>query len=69
MNLLLVIQQSRPELLLELLLPQHELDILASVGDLGLLLVDLGVEFDVQVICLLERIRVASEGQTRGLYV
>ena len=50
-HLLVVLEQSGPELLLELLLAQHKLDVTASVVDLGFLGVDLGVELKLECIC------------------
>lgn len=50
-NLLVVLEQSRPELLLELLLAQHKLDVATSVVNLGLLGVDLGEELQLDGIC------------------
>lgn len=51
MHFLAVLEQPGPELLLELLLAQHKLDITASVVDLGLLRVDLGVKLELERIC------------------
>jgi hypothetical protein len=50
-HLLAVLEQTRPELLLEFLLAQHQRDVAPAVLDLGLLGVDLGVELDVDGIC------------------
>lgn len=50
-NLLAVLEQTGPVLLLELLLAQYECDIAAAVVDLGLFGVDLGVELDVNGVC------------------
>jgi len=44
MLLLVLLEQPRPELLFELLLAQHQLDVTARVVDLGLGGVDLGEE-------------------------
>lgn len=50
-HLLVVLEQPGPELLLELLLAQHKLDVTASVVNLGLLGVDLGVKLELERIC------------------
>lgn len=63
-NLLGILQQSWPELLLELLLSQHHLDVLECVVDLALLLIDLSVEVEVDGVRSLQRLRVALEGQS-----
>ncbi len=47
MHLLAVLEQSRPVLLLELLLAQHQLNVAAGVVNLGLLGIDFGVEVEV----------------------
>jgi hypothetical protein len=62
-HLLSVLQQPGPELRLELLLSQDQLDILVGVVDLALLLVNLGVEFELHVVGPLERVGEASEDQ------
>jgi hypothetical protein len=49
--LLVLLEQPRPKLLLELLLAQHQLDIAARVMDLGLLGVDLGEKLKLNGIC------------------
>lgn len=69
MQLLGLLQQPWPELLLELLLPKHELDVLARVARLALLRHDLVVEGHLQVVGALERFAVAGEGQACGLEV
>lgn len=63
------LQQARPVSLVQLLLLQLELDILASVVDLGCLVIDLSVELELEVVGLFKRIGVASEGQTSGFEV
>lgn len=68
-DLLGLLEQAGPVGLVELLLLQLQLDILARVVDLGGLLVDLGVKLELQVVGLLEGVGVAGEGQTRGLEV
>lgn len=67
MDLLAVLQQAGPELLLELLLSQDDLDVLGGVVDLALLLVDLGVELEVDLVCPLEGVGVAAEAEALGL--
>lgn len=64
-----LLQQAGPVSLVQLLLLQFELDVLARVVDFGSLVVDLGVKLQLEVVGLLERIRVAGEGQTGGLEV
>lgn len=66
-NLLCVLKKSWPELLLELLLPQNHLDILGSVINLALLLVDLSVELKLDMVVSLQGIRVAREGESLWL--
>lgn len=56
-----------PELGVELLLLQLQLDVLAGVVNLGGLVVDLSVQLEVEVVSLLEGIGVAGEGQAGGL--
>jgi hypothetical protein len=51
MHLLVVFEQPRPELLLEVLLAQHQLDVATGVVDLRLLGVDLGEELELKGIC------------------
>lgn len=68
-NLLGLLEQAGPVGLVELLLLQLQLDILARVVDLGGLLVNLGVELELQVVSLLEGVGVAGKGQTSGLEV
>lgn len=67
MDLLGVLEQAGPELSVELLLLQLQLDVLASVVDLGRLVVDLSVQLEVEVVGLLEGIRVSGEGQAGRL--
>ena len=69
MHLRLILQQSRPELLGELLLLQHQLDVPRGVVSLRLLRVDLGVELQLDgVVGLLCR-AVAGEVEVGGLDV
>ena len=49
-ELLLVLQQTRPVLLLELLLSEDQLDTARRVVDLALLGVDLGVQVKLDVV-------------------
>ena len=60
-DLLRILKQSGPELLLELLLAQDHLDVLGGVVDLALLLVNLRVELELQVVVSLQRVGVARE--------
>lgn len=69
MDLLSILQQSWPELLLQLLLSQDQRNVLGSVVDLGLGLVDLVVELELDVVVSLERVRVAGEGERLRLDV
>jgi hypothetical protein len=62
-HFLSVLQQPGPELRLELLLSQDQLHVLVGVVDLALLLVNLGIEFELDVVGPLERVGVASEDQ------
>ena len=69
MNLRLVLEQARPELLLELLLAQDKCDIAAAVLDLRLLRVDLGEELEVDSVGDLFRCRSSLEAKLCGLQV
>lgn len=69
MHLRLVLQQTRPVLLLEILLSQHHLDVGGGVVCLGVVDVDLGEEVDLEVVGGLFCVRGAGEGQTGGLKV
>jgi hypothetical protein len=64
-----VLEEARPVGLAELFLLQLHLDVLRRVVRLALSRVDLGVELELQVVRLLERVRVAGEGQALGLEV
>jgi hypothetical protein len=66
-DLLVVLQQAGPELLLQLLLPQNQLDVLGRVVDLALLLVDLSKELELQLVRPLEGVRVAAEAEALWL--
>ena len=68
-DLLRVLQETRPVGLIELLLAQVDLDILGGVVDLALLGVNLGVELKFEVVCLLESVGVAGESERGGLQV
>lgn len=68
-DLLCVLQQSWPELLLQLLLSQNHLDVLGGVVDLALLRVDLAIELKLDIVVSLEGIRVSGEGKGGRLEV
>jgi hypothetical protein len=51
MHLLAILEQPGPELLLEVLLAQDQLDVAAGVVDFGLVGVDLGEELKLKGIC------------------
>jgi len=68
-DLLCILQQSWPELLSRLLLSQNHLDILGGVVDLALLWINLSVEFELDVVCPLEGLGVACEGESLWLEV
>jgi len=68
-DLLRILQQSWPELLLQLLLSQDQLNVLGGVVDLALRGVNLGVELERNLVVSLEGIRVAGKCQGSGLKV
>jgi hypothetical protein len=68
-DLRLVLEQARPELLLELLLAQDKCDIATAVLDLGLLGVDLGEELKVDSVGNLFRCRGTLEAKLCGLQI
>lgn len=68
-DLLRVLEKSWPELLLGLLLPQHQLDVLGGVVDLAVVDIDLGVELKLNVVRLLQAVGLAAEGDAGGLEV
>ena len=68
-DLLRILQEPWPELLLQLLLSQDDLNVLGGVVNLALLLVNLSVELELEVVVSLERVRVAGEGKRLGLQV
>lgn len=68
-DLLRILQQPWPELLLELLLSQDKLNVLGGVADFALLLVDLAVELKLDSIVSLQRVRVAFEAERCWLQV
>jgi hypothetical protein len=68
-DLLSILQEPWPELLLQLLLSQDDLNVLGGVVNLALLLVNLSVELELEVVVSLERVRVAGEGKRLGLQV
>jgi len=55
-NLLRILQKPWPELLLQFFLSQNQLDILGGVVDLALLLVNLGIELELDMVISLERV-------------
>ena len=69
MDLLGVLEEARPVLLLEFLLVELELNVLAGVVNLGPLGVDLGEELNVELVGLLQGLGVALEGESLGLQV
>lgn len=69
MDLRLILEQTRPELLLELLLAKDKCDIATTVLDLGLLGVDLGEELKVDGVGDLFRCRGTLEAELCGLQV
>lgn len=69
MQLLVILDQPGPELLLQLLLAEHKLNITAGVVDLGLLGVDLGVELKLKCVRDLFRCGGALESELGGLQV
>jgi hypothetical protein len=68
-HLLVVLQKSRPELVLQLLLSQDQFDILSGVGDFALCWVDLGEEGQIDGVRALETVGVAREGEAGWLNV
>lgn len=69
MHLLLALEKAGPELFLELLLPENELDIAVGVVDFAVLGVDLGKEVQGDAVCYalsgdaLERNILLSDGE------
>lgn len=63
MLLLAILQQTRPELLLQLLLSEDQLDILSGVADLALLRIDLAEELECNGVVAFERVGMAAEGE------
>ena len=68
-DLLRLLEETRPVGSIKLLLAQLHLDIAGSVVDLARRRVDLGEEFELDVVGLLEGVGVASEGEASGLEV
>ena len=68
-HLRLILEQARPELLLELLLAQHQCDVAPAVLELGLLRVDLGEEVEVDGVGDLFRCAGTLEAELGGLQV
>lgn len=68
-ELLLLLEESGPVLLLELLLLQLQLHVLGGVVDLALCGVDLGVELELEVVGPLEGAGGAAKRQAGGLEV
>ena len=66
---LVLLEESWPVLLLEVLLLELDLDVLGSVVDLALGRVNLGVEFELDVVLALQGARGTGEGQGGGLEV
>ena len=69
MHLGLILEQSRPEVLVELLLLQHHLDVARGVVDLGGRAGDFGVEVARAGVGGLLGVGVALEGEGGGLDV
>ena len=69
MDLLLVLEQTRPVLLAEILLPQHEFHVSRGVVRLGVFDVNLAEKLELDVIGCLFRLRFAGEGQGSRLQV
>ncbi len=69
MHALALLQQPRPVLLLQLLLPQLEVHIRAGVVRLGGVDVDLAVELEFHVVGGFLGLGVAGEGEAAGLEV
>lgn len=69
MELLGLLEQAGPVLLLEVLLAQLQLDVARGVVDLGVLGVDLRVELELEVEVALQGVRVALEFEGGGLEV
>lgn len=68
-DLLCILQESWPELLLQLLLSQNHLDILSGVIDLARADINFTVELKLDMVVSLERVGVAREGEGLGLEV
>lgn len=66
---LALLQQPRPVLLLQLLLPQLEVHVRAGVVRLGGVDVDVAVELELDVVGGLLGLGVAAEGEAAGLEV
>lgn len=69
MDPLRVLEESWPELLLGLLLPQHKLNVLGGVVDLAVVDINLGEELELNVVRLLQAVGLAAEGEAGGLEV
>lgn len=69
LQLLGLLEQAGPVLLLEVLLAQLQLDVARGVVDLGVLGVDLRVELELEVEVALQGVRVALELERGGLEV
>lgn len=68
-NLDLILEQTRPVFLLELLLAEHHLDVARRVVDLAVLRVDLAKELELDRIRRFLGRAVPGEVQVRGLQV
>jgi hypothetical protein len=66
-NLLRIFQEPRPELLLQFLLSQNQLNVFGGVVNLALLLINLGVELELDMVISLEGVRVTRECETLWL--
>jgi hypothetical protein len=69
LQLLGLFEQAGPVLFLQVLLAQLELDIAGGVVDLGVLRVDLGKEFELELVVALQGIRVTLKLQGGGLEI
>jgi hypothetical protein len=55
-DLLRILQEPWPELLLQFLLSQNQLNVFGGVVNLALLLINLGVELELDMVISLERV-------------
>lgn len=68
-KLLRFLEQTRPVLLLQLLLLKLHLNVLGGVVDLGLRGVDFGVKFQLDMVLAFQGVRGTGKGQTRGFEI